>query len=100
MENYLLNENTGLFADYLGLQYESVLSASGEVSEPVEWRADLHCGKYELNSLGTAAKCNHPFTGDDYLDFARCCRTNRCEPDFICNCPMCTEFSSIDEEAS
>jgi len=44
MQQYLLNENLGRYADYIGLQVGPVVSHNGELSENVEWREDLHCG--------------------------------------------------------
>jgi len=56
------------------------------------------CGPGRLNPIGTAAKCNQPYSGDPLRDLARCCRTNKCELDLDCSCPMCTEYISIDDD--
>lgn len=36
--------------------------------------------------------------GDPIKDMARCCRTNRCDLDIDCTCPLCTEFTSLDDD--
>ena len=74
-----MNENTGLYSDYLAMQWEPVVSeVTGLFSEPVEWRRDMGCGASKLNLLGTAATCGHPYVGDAERDTARCCKDNRC----------------------
>lgn len=73
-------------------------SANGEVAENIEWREDLSCGPAKLNSIGTPAKCNQPYTGDPMRDLARCCRTDKCNVDFECSCPACTQFMSLDDD--
>ena len=29
---------------------------------------------------------------------SRCCRTDKCQPDLDCNCPLCTEYVSVDDD--
>ena len=74
------------------------LQSLGELAEKVEWREDLSCGQNKLNPIGTPAKCNQPYTGDLIRDMSRCCRTDKCQPDFDCNCPLCTEYVSVDDD--
>ena len=64
-----MNENTGLYSDYMAMQWEPVVSElTGALSEPIEWREDFACGKHKLNSIGTAGVCNHPNIGDPIID--------------------------------
>lgn len=71
---------------------------AGELVEHVEWRADMACGPQKLNPIGTPAQCNHPYSGDPLRDLSRCCRTDKCQLDIDCSCPLCTEFVSIDDD--
>ena len=61
-QDFLMNENMGLYADYVSLQVAPVMSSkessAGQLSENVEWRQDMGCGIAKLNSIGTPAKCN------------------------------------------
>ena len=86
----------------MSLQAQPVASshkhALGELSELVEWREDMGCGPAKLSPIGTPAKCNQPFMGDPLKDIARCCRTNKCDIDPDCSCPLCTEYTPIDDE--
>lgn len=94
------SEGMNIYSDYVSMQLEAIQSQlTGQLAELTEWRDDLSCGKFRLNSIGTAGKCNHPMTGTDIVrDQSRCCRTDKCQPDFECNCPMCTEYISVDED--
>lgn len=47
----LYNENNGLYADYVGMQWEPVFSSKGKLSERIEWREDGACGAGMENSL-------------------------------------------------
>ena len=49
--NKLYNENIELYCDYVGMQWEPVLSKKGVLSERIEWRDDGACGAGMENSL-------------------------------------------------
>ena len=61
-QDFLMNENMGVYADYVSLQVVPVISSketsAGQLSENVEWRQDMGCGIAKLSSIGTPAKCN------------------------------------------
>ncbi|CDW80734.1 mannosyl-oligosaccharide glucosidase [Stylonychia lemnae] len=94
----LLNPNTNLYADYLGLQFEPILLKNGGYAEKIEWRIDLKCGENAMNSLKQPAKCNHPYSNDEFKNNARCCIDENCIPDPDCSCSRCEQFRSIDDD--
>ena len=99
MQDYLFNEQMGIYADYVGMQVEPVVSVSKkELSELVDWREDLGCGSGRLNPIGTPGKCTQPYSSDPIRNLARCCKTNMCSIDIDCNCPGCVEYTSIDDD--
>lgn len=53
MNEHLFNEVTGIYTDYMGLQYRPIL-ISKQTFENVEWRNDGKCGSSTtLNTLQT-----------------------------------------------
>jgi len=50
MHERLFNENTGLYADYVGMQWKPV-AVKGRLVEPVTWRDDLACGSLHASPL-------------------------------------------------
>lgn len=101
MKDYLFNEQMGIYADYVGMQVEPVMSVSKkELSELVDWREDLGCGSGRRNPIGTPGKCTQPYSNDPIRNLARCCKTNMCSIDIDCNCPGCVEYTSIDDDHS
>ncbi len=51
---------TGIYQDYMGLQYIPQIFDNAKVGEPVKWRQDGKCGPGYTNSLGTEAMCKDP----------------------------------------
>lgn len=94
----MYNENTGLYSDYVGIQWEPILSKKGILSEPIEWREDGACGAGKENSLGFPAKCNHPYRNDPQRNIARCCMFSSCQIDPICEGKNFLLFKSIDDD--
>jgi hypothetical protein len=45
LHNLLFNYDTGLYVDYADKQWKPKKAQNGQLSEPVEWRDDMKCGK-------------------------------------------------------
>ena len=96
LHNLLFNDDTGLYVDYADKQWQPKKAQNGQLSEPIEWRDDMKCGKQYPSTLKFPAKCNQPNTGSPANDNARCCKNSMCQVDPICNCPGCTSDIAID----
>ena len=57
LQNRLFDPAQGIFADYLGKQWTPIISGTGVLSEPLEWRDDMKCGKKFESTLKLPAKC-------------------------------------------
>ena len=78
VDKYLFNEKHNFHADYVSSQWTPVKSKkNGRFVEAVELREDKKCGKKNLNTIGTPAKCNHPYKGTEE-DLNRCCSEGLC----------------------
>lgn len=90
-----LDEEKGLFNDFIGPQFKLIKSSKYKrLVPPYLWRGDNRCGKEALNPLGTSADCN------PYSDLPCCSEFGWCgNTDGHCKCPKCKKAIKLEDNS-